>query len=54
MITKSLKVLLWGKEIGRLSWDSMRGNSYFEYNHEFLAEGLNPFPLLLRMPSILK
>ena len=32
MITSSLKVFLWDKEIGRLSWDARRGNSYFEYN----------------------
>lgn len=44
MITSSLKVFLWDEEIGRLSWDSRRGNSYFEYNHNFLTKALNPFP----------
>ena len=51
MITSSLKVFLWDKEIGRLSWDARRGNSYFEYNYKFLAEGLNPFPLLASVDS---
>lgn len=51
MITNSLKVFLWGKEIGRLSWDSRRGISYFEYNHKFLIEGLNPFPLIAAVDS---
>ena len=51
MITSSLKVFLWDKEIGRLSWDARRGNSYFEYNYKFLTEGLNPFPLLASVDS---
>lgn len=45
MITRSLKVLLWGEEIGRLSWDDKRGVSYFEYNREFMRQGLDIFPL---------
>lgn len=51
MITNSLKVFLWDKEIGRLSWDARRGISYFEYNQQFLIEGLNPFPLLAPVDS---
>ena len=51
MITSSLKVFLWDEEIGRLSWDSRRGNSYFEYNHNFLIKALNPFPLLAPIDS---
>lgn len=46
MITRTLKVLLWGKEIGRLSWDIKRGISYFEYNREFLEGTLDAFPLI--------
>ena len=34
-----------------MSWDARRGNSYFEYNHKFLTEGLNPFPLLASVDS---
>lgn len=51
MITSSLKVLLWGKEIGRLSWDGRRGISYFEYSREFLEGALDPFPLIAPVKS---
>ncbi|MGN0238091.1 MAG: type II toxin-antitoxin system HipA family toxin [Lepagella sp.] len=51
MITGSLKVLLWGKEIGRLSWDRRRGISYFEYSREFLKGDLDPFPLIAPVKS---
>lgn len=34
MITRSLKVILWGREVGRLSWDDKRGIGYFEYGRE--------------------
>ena len=27
-----LKIFLWGKEIGRLVWDSRMNNSYFTYS----------------------
>lgn len=46
MITKSLKVLLWDKEIGRLSWEHRRGIAYFEYNPEIFGTNLEPFPLV--------
>lgn len=46
MITRSLKILLWGQEIGRLSWDGRRGISYFEYNRDFLQGNLDAFPLI--------
>lgn len=46
MITSTLKVILWDKEIGRLSWDGRRGCSYFEYSREFLAGTLDAFPLV--------
>ena len=51
MITRSLKVLLWGKEIGRLSWDAGRGVSYFEYSREFLEGTLDVFPLVASIKS---
>lgn len=51
MITSSLKVLLWGKEIGRLSWDGRRGISYFEYSEEFLDGMLDVFPLVASIKS---
>ena len=51
MITSTLKVLLWGKEIGRLSWDGRRGISYFEYNREFLDGVLDAFPFVAPVKS---
>ena len=43
---KSLKVILWGEEIGRLSWDERRRLSYFTYNPDFIKKGLNISPLV--------
>ena len=43
---KSLRVLLWNEEIGRLAWDEHRKLSYFTYNPEFVKKGLNVSPLL--------
>lgn len=51
MITGSLKVLLWDKEIGRLSWDSRRGFSYFEYSREALQGTTDVFPLIASIQS---
>ena len=51
MITSSLKVMLWDKEIGRLSWDARRGISYFEYNPAILQGELDPFPLVASVKS---
>lgn len=51
MITSSLKIMLWGNEIGRLSWDTKRGVSYFEYNREFLKGRLDVFPLIASINS---
>ncbi len=51
MIASSLKIMLWDKEVGRLSWDARRGVSFFEYNPAFLAGGLDPFPLVASVKS---
>ena len=51
MIASSLKIMLWDKEIGRLSWDARRGISFFEYNPAFLGGGLDPFPLVASVKS---
>ena len=42
---KTLKVILWSEEIGRLSWDERRRLSYFTYNPEFVKRGLNISPI---------
>lgn len=51
MITSTLKVMLWDKEIGRLSWDGKRGVAYFEYSREFLSGSLDAFPLTASIGS---
>lgn len=51
MIASSLKIMLWDKEIGRLSWDARRGISFFEYNPAFLGGELDPFPLVASVKS---
>ena len=51
MITSALKILLWGKEVGRLSWDRKRGISYFEYNKDFLRGKIDAFPLTASIRS---
>lgn len=43
---KSLKIILWNKEIGRLAWDEHRRLSYFTYNPDFIKKGLNISPLV--------
>ncbi len=45
-MTKTLKVILWGEEVGRLAWDERRRLSYFIYNPEWLKRGLNISPLV--------
>ena len=42
---KSLKIILWEEEIGRLAWDERRHLSYFTYNPDFIRKGLNISPL---------
>lgn len=44
-MVQSLKVILWGEEVGRLAWDGRRRLSYFMYNPAFLKKGLNISPL---------
>lgn len=44
-MVRTLKVILWGEEIGRLSWDDNRKNSYFTYNPDFVRKGLDISPL---------
>ena len=45
-MTSSLKVILWGEEIGRLAWDNRRRLAYFMYNPEWIKRGLNISPLV--------
>ena len=43
--TKTLRVMLWGREIGRLSIDSHRHLPFFEFNLEWIETGLDISPL---------
>ena len=47
-----LKIFLWGKEIGRLVWDSRMNNSYFTYNPDFLKEGVEIAPLTASVKGV--
>lgn len=41
----NLKIVIWGQEVGRLSWDQRRKRSVFEYNKEFISGNLDIAPL---------
>jgi hypothetical protein len=43
----NLRVIIWGREVGRLTWDIQRNRSVFEYNPKFLKSGLDIAPILL-------
>lgn len=45
-MTRSLRVILWDDEIGRLAWDERRRLAYFMYNPEWVKKGLNISPLV--------
>ena len=49
---KTLRVILWDEEIGRLAWDERRGLSYFTYNPEFVKKGLNVSPLVAPVDGV--
>jgi len=51
-MTKTLKVILWGKEIGRLAWDERRHLSYFIYDPDFIKKGLNISPLVAPIDGV--
>jgi len=49
---RSLRVILWDEEIGRLAWDERRRLSYFMYNSEFIKKGLNVSPLVAPVDGV--
>ena len=49
---KTLIVILWGEEIGRLAWDEHRHLSYFIYNPDFIKKGLNISPLVAPIDGV--
>ncbi len=50
-MVKSLRVMLWGEEIGRLTWDERRKSSYFTYNPEYVKRGIDIAPLVAPIGS---
>jgi len=56
MITKILKVMLWGREVGRLCIDPRRKLPFFEYNREWVETGLDISPLnaSIKLPQNLR
>ena len=56
MMTKILKVMLWGREVGRLCIDPRRHLPYFEYNREWIENGLDISPLdaSIKLPQNLR
>lgn len=51
-MVQSLRVILWGEEIGRLAWDARRRLSYFMYNPAFLKKGLDVAPLMAPIDGV--
>lgn len=51
-MSETLKIYLWDKEIGRLSWHRERKTSYFTYSQDFLAGPLDIAPLTASIKSI--
>ena len=56
MTTKMLRVMLWGREVGRLCIDPRRHLPYFEYNREWIETGLDISPLdaSIKLPQNLR
>ena len=42
----SIKIYLWGREIGSLMWRENKHNSYFVYHPEYITDPVEPFPLI--------
>lgn len=56
MTTKILKVMLWGREVGRLSIEPRWQLPYFEFNPDWVATGLDISPLdaSIKQPQVLR
>lgn len=51
METNVAKVKLWGTDVGYLSWDKKAGVAVFEYEPQFLNQGLNIAPLTMSIDA---
>ncbi len=47
-----LKVMLWGQEIGQLSWDRQRRNTYFYFNPAIIGGTMDIAPLVAPIQAI--
>ena len=56
MTTRILKVILWGREVGRLCIEPRRALPYFEYNRDWIETGLDISPLSasIKLPQNLR
>ena len=56
MTARILKVILWGREVGRLCIEPRRALLYFEYNREWIDTGLDISPLnaSIKLPQNLR
>ena len=50
-MSQVIKVILWGKEIGRLAWHDARKTSFFMFNPEYLKGSLDVAPLVASVNS---
>ena len=50
-MVKTLRVMLWDEEVGRLAWDEHRKTSYFTYNPKFLKKGIDISPLVANLAA---
>ena len=46
-MTETAHVIIWGTEIGAVTWDTNRNIGVFQYVTEFLASGIEISPLMM-------
>ena len=46
-----VQVSIWGKNVGLLSWDDKRGCSSFQFDRDFINNGLDIAPLVAPLSS---
>ena len=46
-MTETARILIWGTEIGAVTWDANRNIGVFQYLTEFLASGIEVSPLMM-------
>jgi len=46
----SIRVMLWGEEVGLLAWESRRALAYFTFHPSFCSKGWDIAPFIMRAP----